>query len=313
MNNLKCVKWLINVIFLGCMAVLNFSCSKEHLSDNSKVVVKDGIVYFQDREAFKSTMSELNTNNELYLEQWEKKIGFKNSYRRLLDSLANDTSISDFEYTKLENTIPDICLATIVNEHGVYVLNDTIHKITMDMEYIIPNLNFSQLNKIELSSTNLKSLNSDIQIFEIQRRLFTSNDPDGQIPGNLKSVSGNNVIKKNSDNSEICRDDISAHLKAWCINTAVYGSVGIKITGRKLKNRKWKDDPMWYAKVEGIAYWGTPAGPGFCGGDKEKRNDKNVGVTMGWYLGIVTCAYIDATYTYEDDGCAKLSWDIHWE
>lgn len=305
------MKKTFHFVLLSCIMALLLSCSNDNLTENvsieEDVKVVNGIVYFKNQSAFKKVMASLHENGQENLSVWEVKMGFDNSYRKKIDTeCAGDEEMLD---TLL--IIEDPFFATVVNQDGIFVINDTIHKITYNQEFLIPNLDFDKLDNISVDF-DLKSAIDGINTFEIIRTNKTKTEE--------KSVTWWNEIKKNYYNSDICNENLSAHLKAWCVNYAAYGSFGVRIEGRKYKkniwgNWDWRDDEMWFAKVDACGWGGPTWSPAvkYCGSD-DGTNKKNVATTLLWYSGgIVFCDSIVCTYTYEDDGCSRLTWTITWE
>lgn len=295
----------IKFAFLFVTSILMFnSCSKEESIPNgynsSGVKVVDDIVYFKNADAFRTTLTDLHKQGRENLTLWEEENSFSNSYRKVLDYELSDSSDVFIENPIIE----DPFFATVVNKDGIFIIEDTIHKITIDKEYLIPELNFSKLAEIE-EGKNLKS-SSNIMSHQIERKVYSSNG--------LKSVTWWNTRKKNTtSNPPVCKSNISAHLKCWCVNYIAYGSIGIRISGRKYKNGKWRDDEMWYGKVDGCALGGPTWSPPVQYCDSQSgTNKKNVDKTLLWYTGAVYCDEITCTYTYDDDGCSRISWTETW-
>ncbi|MGC9354874.1 MAG: hypothetical protein ACP5D9_13605, partial [Mariniphaga sp.] len=203
--------------------------------------------------------------------------------------------------------IPDPFFATVVNRDGVFVIADSIHKITFQKEYIIPGYDTSVLNKLNEPSLKNASLRNDIIEFDIIRGPTNI--------GGLKSVSGWNT-RKISSPCGICW--LSAHLKCWCVNFVAYSSVGIRISGRKARNKSscsnFRDDSMWYAGVDGCAWarpgnFPPPALFQYCG-SKFDTDKKNVDKTLLYQVGTsIYCESVECHYYYSDDG---VCFDQHW-
>lgn len=308
---MKQKKFISNLLLLltAILALTSiYSCSEEELIVNegynsSRVKVVDNVVHFANLDAFHSIMSELHKKGRQNLKVWEDENSFSYSYRKVLDNEQSDSSIIE------KPIIEDPFFATVVNQDGVFVVEDTIYKITLNNEYIIPELDFSKLAAID-EGENLRST-SNIISRQIKRKEFSS---DG-----LRNVTWWNTRKKNSSSTPpVCSNNLSAHLKCWSVNYFLYGSIGIRISGRKYKRRKWRDDDMWYAKVDGCAVggptWSTPAT--YCGSNTG-TNTKNVSKTLLWIAGtpgsaFVSCEEITCDYTYEDDGCPRVTWTETW-
>lgn len=273
---------------------------------NQDIVVKDQIVHFKNLEVFKNTMDELHTNGRDYLIEWENKMCFDNSLR----SYYENDSINEF-YPD-DAIIPDPFFASVVNKDGLFVIADSIHKITYETEYVIPNYDIDLLKTLNRPSLKSVSISGGIIEFKIERGKTNST--------NLKSVSGWNTIEINSP-CGICW--LSAHLKCWCVNFVAYSSVGIRISGRKANNKStcsnFRDDSMWYAGVDGCA-WARPSNfppealLAYCGStfDSDK---KNVDKTLLYQVGTsIYCERIECNYYYSDDGvCFNQHWFEVWQ
>jgi hypothetical protein len=309
---------------------LNIDGETQEYSYNSNgVKVIDNVVYFRDSKSFSETMNTLVTYNEQSLANWETENGFTTSYRKVLngsseDSLAYITETdSAFAYI-----IESPAFATVVNNEGVFVIGDTIHKITYSTEYMIPELDFITLSGID-SDDITKSVSSNIITFEIMRQRLTS--------VSLKSaeatesyIVGTLLIKKNSDTDPriFVNDDgdelakISAHLYAWCNNYSSYSSIGIKLVGRKKGTWGWRNDDMWYGEIYGeTTYFDSYSSSNYTGVIFDKTcsssgtNVSTVSSDIVYKTGqtYLRCKELSGTYTYEDDGSQQGTWEITWQ
>jgi hypothetical protein len=276
----------------------------DQLENQKDVWVENDIVYFKDRTAFKDALTELHRLDVDELEAWEKTIGFSNSYRKILNNQLSDELIDD----KDEFIIEDMYFASVVNQQGVFVLNDTIHKITYSTEYVIPDLDFEKLNKINDGVTERVN---NVETFKIKRGIFK--EPSEVV---LKSVSGWETKKKRGKDDGFKNDDLGVDLKCWCVNYLAYASIGVRIIGREDSWRGWKNRRMDYAKVDGCAYYRLNWQDDEiidCGSD-DGVNEKKVAKTLTWVLvNINVCDSISCEYTYEDVDGDILTWDIKWK
>ncbi|NET72387.1 MAG: hypothetical protein F6K62_16055, partial [Sphaerospermopsis sp. SIO1G2] len=131
------------------------------------VQVRDGIVFFEDLKSFSRTISNLNELSDEDLEFWEDGLDFDNSLRRKYESSFETLEDIDLESSS-ELYIPDESLATLVNEDGIFVVGDEIHKITNNHEYVIKGLDFEKLNQIDDLRVDLPE---NVSKFEIQKGL----------------------------------------------------------------------------------------------------------------------------------------------
>lgn len=304
----------IRITYLIFIVLTLFSCSEEEqlkvrqkldFYNQDDVVVIDGIVHFKNRETFKTTIDVLHKNGRGRLKEWETKVGFYDSFRKLND---NDTINEPYPNNAI---IQDPFFATVVNEDGLFVIADSIHKITFQSEYIIPDYDFELLKEIK-NTDGLKSvkLKNEIIKFEITR---------GKADPLTKSVTWWNTREKYSP-CGICH--LSAHVKCWCVNYAAYSSVGIRISGRKANDitncSDFRNDRMWLAEVDGCA-WARPGNfpPEYLGtycGSSINDDEYNVDKTLLYQVGTsIYCEKIEANYYYSDDGiCINEHWFEVW-
>lgn len=292
--------------FLSCK---NMDETDLQISDQVKnqkdVWVQNDIVYFKDRIAFKDALTELHSLDVDELETWEKSIGFSNSYRKVLNSQLSSESIDEAD----EFIIEDMYFASVVNQDGVFVLNDTIHKITYSTEYVIPDLDFEKLYKINDDASNGLD---NVETFNIKRGSFKE---PSEIA--LKSVSGWETIEKRGDeDDDFYSEDLGVDLKCWCVNYLAYASIGVRIIGKEDSWRGWINRRMDYAKVDGCAYYrlnwqGSEIID--CGSD-DGEDEKKVAKTLTYiFVNINVCDSISCEYTYEDVDGDILTWDIKWK
>ncbi|MCG6191413.1 hypothetical protein [Maribellus maritimus] len=338
------MKYFLKISLILIVSIfLIYSCSEEqeesfqtidkeiaqidYNSDGVKVV--DDVVYFKNAKAFAKTMQALNEKKEKDLENWEIENGFAASYRKVLNGTSKDSLIyltetdSAFSYI-----IESPEFATVVNEDGVFVIGDTIHKITYSVEYMIPDLDFSALSAIDLGDIT-KSAKSNIVTYEITRQKLT--------PVCLKSaavtesyIMGSRLLRKNyntdplvfmNDEGDLL-EKISAHLHAWCNNYSNYSEIGVKIVGRKRGTFGWRNDNMWYAAVSAeTTYLQSYSADNYTGVIYEKTysrsgtNESTVGGNIVTNSGqtYFRCMELNCTYTYQDDYSQTGVWEITWE
>ena len=251
-------------------------------------------------KGFTNTINLLHKNGRDNLKTWEVEIGFENSLRKFYEDtvVAKSKTNEAFETDSWE-LVSDSFFASVVNKDGIYVVGDTIHKITYDIEYLITDGDFKKLEDLD---NGLKSSGTVIEFNIIRQQ------------GSDKDWAGWRTIKKSCPCGNC---NLSAHLKAWNVSYAYYASCGIRITGRKYDG-KWKDDAMWWAKVDGCArinsciYTACSGYYTVCG-NAEGTNKINVDKTLEYWVyplsgGILFCDYVHADYYYTDDGCYNQHW-----
>ena len=252
-------------------------------------------------------MEELHEKGRNYLEVWEIKMCFDNSLRNFYETDSLNESYPD------NGIIQDPFFASVVNQDGLFVIGDSIHKITFEKEYIIPNYNFAALQKLN-NPSKLKNAVINNQIIEFNILRGSAKEKD------LKSVNWWNTREKYAP-CGYCH--LSAHLKCWCVNYAAYASVGIRISGRKANNipacSDFRDDRMWLAKVDGCA-WARPGNftPPWLGqycGSSINDDEYNVDKTLLYQVGTsIYCERIEAHYYYSDDNiCFNEHWFEVWQ
>jgi hypothetical protein len=293
------------ILFSFTFFALTYSCSKNELSEKEQiqetVYAKDNIVHFKSMKDFVKTINFLHSLHRKDLATWEKDLGFSKSMRNYYEELQ-DPNNADIE--DRWSVIPDPVFASIVNEQGVFVIGDTIHKITYNYEYLITDGDLNKLDDLEKSETFKSSTSNIIQIPIIR---FEKDN-------NLKWVGW-----KTYEKTDIC--DLTnrrAQLKAWNVTYALYASSGIRIVGRQhIKNiwgnYDWKDWYMDYAKVDGCVRATAIVGAQstgvyeLCGSDEE-TDEKNVDKTLTYWAGtgvVINVFWVHANYYYEDGGCSK--------
>lgn len=136
------------------------SCEQSELSKvEPDVRLENGRVVFKDDLAFENTMNMLHTYEVEQIEQWEKGLGH-DSYRNSDLFLTEDEVVHDNQF------------AAILNENAEYQIGNTIHKITHEIEYMIP------IGKEEALISKDFSDN-DIEKFEIINKNFDLKDEKG--------------------------------------------------------------------------------------------------------------------------------------
>ena len=282
----------------------------EESSSIPGVEVRDGIVFFKNTESFSQTLSLLNSIDDEELEFWEDSLDFDNSLRK-----GYDISFDTLEDIDLESSsklyIPDDALATVVNENGIFVVGNEIHKITNENEYIVQNLDFDKLKQIDDSEVNLPE---NVTKFKIRKGIKDNTLIQTR-------VGEGKYTRKKSPYVDIGVKHLSAHLIAWHRTYAGYASIGVRIKGRKLKRRKWRNDKMWYASLEYTASISIqqnllPYTTELLTGFKSRRNKKRVGKVIKFmsYIGKwYEVNFIDCKFEYHDDGYPLRVWQERWD
>jgi hypothetical protein len=301
-------------LILLCISIF-YGCEKEttiipEKTQDVSIVLKPSpqgnVLYFKNMNEFSNTVSELHSFSNEELLTWEKNIGIK-SFRSRVDEMKNNitTSEGNTEYEKLAATIPDRVFATIVNNNSVYIIGDTIFKVTYDYEYAIPNLKWEKVPDDDLKST---CQDGEIIQKKIERRGFSLNNGDQQ-----KSVLGWPTKRIKLDNGKY------ALCEAWNMTCINYGSVGIKVVGQRKAWIGYANISMDYGYVIGCGMIGQPFTPmiQYCGSNEETNKSICESVFV-WAVGLnpafttFYCDFINAGYQWTIDG-ESGSIDILWE
>ncbi|MDH5366760.1 MAG: hypothetical protein OEW67_07220 [Cyclobacteriaceae bacterium] len=160
---------LSKLMTLGIMSLTMFftiSCEQNEFNNVDKdVKLENGRVVFKDLKAFENTMNTLHTYELEQIATWEKNLGHL-SYRN------SEVFMTD------EEVVHDNQFAAVLNENAEYQIGDVIHKITHEIEYMIP------VDKEEALIMNDFD-NPAIEKFKIINQQFEMKDEKGNSLGEV--------------------------------------------------------------------------------------------------------------------------------
>ncbi len=144
-------------------------------------VVKDGYIKFDNKESYLKVYKKLSTASELELKIWNSNLPFK-SLKNIFDAnliLERENVKSDVDPTTPISEIKDKALYSLLNEKGVLMCGDTIVKIKEGNLFIIPNNDFTIVEKITNGEdvSNLKDITKQKLCTEIKPT--EKKNPDG--------------------------------------------------------------------------------------------------------------------------------------
>ncbi|OED48329.1 hypothetical protein AB832_00225 [Flavobacteriaceae bacterium (ex Bugula neritina AB1)] len=294
-------------ILLGIVSFLFISCEQDIENPQDEVVkVENGTLFFKDQDSFKNQIEALHLMSGSERESWLREIKFSNSlYQKTKDLTIEE--ILDQNYVE----VADRVFSVILNSDGVYVVGNTAHKILQYEELTLDKSDFVN-NK---NSWNKKNVVKRYPIYysdgDYLKKLTAKSPVDVLYktePYNGDFVYPNNILQR----ANLGVRHLSAHLLGWNRGYVGYASVGIKITGRKKKRGKWRNDDMWYASItydaEVVGDFGTIREKS---GFKSGTNEKDVQETIFWKTGgRYSQGHIDADFEYEDDGYLRVRSDV---
>lgn len=192
----KLIKYFIVVFALTFTLT---SCDKDEqinleLANNEKgYTVENGYIKFKSIQDYKDLYEKLSTASELELNAWNENLPFKSLEAKYKDdkveSYVCDNNISDDINYHLNTKRLNATLASMYNENGVLVINDTILKIKDEYLYTIVNGDFSLIDKIE--SNNLD--NTDFVTKEKHTVIVDPVNVDG-VEGLQKTISDRTLV-----------------------------------------------------------------------------------------------------------------------
>lgn len=182
-KNIKCIFSILIIIFALT------SCDKNELNNLETIKVKNGYsiengyIKFENINEYKALYEKLSNASKLELEIWNKNLPFKSLELKYNEDniqmyVADNNSTNEMgEQLNTKRLNPT--LASLFNENGVLVINDTILKIKDEFLYTITNGDFSLLEKID-NNINFKSENISKELHTIKLEPTKDLNPDGQ-------------------------------------------------------------------------------------------------------------------------------------
>jgi len=152
-KNIKCIFSILIIIFALT------SCDKNELNNFETIKVKNGYsvengyIKFENINEYKALYEKLSNASKLELEIWNKNLPFKSLELKYnednIQMYVADNNLTNEMGEQLNTKRLNPTLASLFNENGVLVINDTILKVKNEFLYSITNGDFSLLNRIE--------------------------------------------------------------------------------------------------------------------------------------------------------------------
>ena len=159
-KNIKCIFSILIIIFALT------SCDKNELNNFETIKVKNGYsvengyIKFENINEYKALYEKLSNASKLELEIWNKNLPFKSLELKYnednIQMYVADNNLTNEMGEQLNTKRLNPTLASLFNENGVLVINDTILKIKDEFLYTITNGDFSLLEKIN-NNINFKN------------------------------------------------------------------------------------------------------------------------------------------------------------
>jgi hypothetical protein len=253
--------------------------------------VRDGVVHFENQLAFNKTMELLHKNGPSQLENFERSIGFTNSLRSKLLSIENE------ELPPVN--IKDLFFASVVNSEGVFFIGNTIHKITEEFEFAMPNGDEKLLTEALANRTSEKFKDAGI----VEHRIISRDFSNAHFSG--ESQQSQSLGTDQSGNSK------RIVMQAWSRNYLAYASNGVNLNTESYRrtcglcSKKWRDSAVEYIKVSvesrqyssitGTGYWFV------LNKEEEAYSYDHVQKIMDYVVGTgvwIDTEYIKCTYSW---------------
>ncbi len=290
-----------NVYLLIVFIMILYSCSDEPLLndvnsfENKEFIIANGMLNFKDQNAFSKQVDHLHKMSKEEREHWLQDINFNNS----LYTKTKDLSSEEFINAKMVD-VPDEIFATLLNDKGEFAIGEEIHRITQNKELVMSKSSFSK------NAGNWDDGNA-VSKFDVY---YGENDyARKDVPYTVYPYDGDFALESNpSEIANLEVDHLRAKIIGWNRGYIAYASVGIKISGKKKRRRKFKNDKMWYAAFRYDAtvhgdFGAVREKEGF----KEGRHEKDVQETIFWKTGgRYSFVRMSASFIYEDDGHPRV-------
>ena len=312
---LKMVSLLCILLSIACTTEESETLETNGLEENSitenvtseiGLHVEDGILFFKNETSFKNQLEALHAMTSAEQESWLTEIGFSNSlYQETKDLTIEE--ILEKNYVE----VPDRVFSLLLNVDGVYVVENTAHKILQYEELTM------STNEFMKDKTNWDKKDA-VKSFDIYYA-----DNDYLNPMNSNSRTDFLYSRKPYDGEFVYINNVlvyvnlgvthlSAHMIGWNRGYVGYATFGVKIKGRKKRRGKWGNDDMHYASINYDAWAIGDFGDlreevGF----KSGTNQSDVQKTIFWKIGgRYSQGHIAADFEYEDDGYLRVRSDI---
>lgn len=284
------------------------------------VALKDGLMYFKDAETLHAELGNLanmdSADYAAWKAQWQGFRSLQDRYDAIAEEVlkAEDMDEVDIEQLVKREGLPyyeGLSYAKVVSGEGILLVGEDMLVLREDKEF---SMSFDRQNlALARTAKTLAELN------DASARVHTVYD---QLEDKRRKWTGSSLEKITPYPNQT--NNLSAHLEAWSLNFTYHVEVGASITGRKYKKRcgtcrrKWQNDDMWYAKVQGTfrAYNSQTQRVEDYNIFRERNHHDYVAdsepLPPGSYLiEQVTAferAYLFLAYHYEDDGYPRLIW-----
>jgi len=270
------------------------SCDKEELNNfesnkaENGYTIENGYIKFQSIGEYKTLYEKLSNLNNEALTDWNNNLSFKTlevKYEedKIEKYFSNGVPEGEMSY-QLNTKRLNSHLASMFNEKGVLVINDTILKIKDEFLFTITNGDFSLLEKID-NDTNYESKYVIKQMHTIKLAATMNTSSDGM----QKAISNRTPVFYTSSKT---REAVTfeAYLSG--------GYIKFEMEGRYQK-KSWLG---WILSESSPLVYGRINGSGTCGGATINTNnpteDDCITLIMQFYVGAYDPLPFDLTVTY---------------
>ncbi len=278
----------------------NFEFLSYSLKLGEDIKVIDGAIHFKNDLSFIETMNYLHKNGQAKLIDFEKLIGFNKSLRAKM--------VEDFDSIQNMNiNIIDLFFATVVNEKGIYFIDNTIYKVTDKYEYALKNGDEKKLS--DLISGQMVSNSKELIVRKITGSDNTQVNRDffGESEYKTHWMVGN--VKKR------------VRMNAWSRNYLKYSSSGVNIytesyrKGGLFGRWSWRDSAVKYLRVDAeTKCYAEVNGEGaweIIKDSEDAHNADHIQTVLEYVVAVIgggwlTTEYIKCTYTYIRDDNGEL-------
>ena len=179
---------ILNIKFISILllSVFLYSCETEEVQTKTasqpEFKIQDGYFKFKSFNDYRKVYERVSSFNSEQLENWNKELPFKSLETKYKNDGINmyiiDNGTEEFNY-KLNTKRVNPTLASLYNEDGVMVINDTIYKIKDTYLYLITNGDFTLLNNINNNINVLNNKNIQMQEHTIRIEPSENINPEG--------------------------------------------------------------------------------------------------------------------------------------
>lgn len=273
MSNLfKVLSIVFCAFFVSCSDILDEKDTQGRLYQTraffaQDFVLENGCLNFKDKVSYMNVLTTLNGKSKTELITWSTNNGFNS----LLASYECYNSGEDDEKSTSVYEMADEAAATLFNENGLLVINDTIYKVINEYVYIIPGKDFDFLQDIDKINNSPASMKYQHTQY-LQPVVLTRSS----VSGGERSF----MIQVSKKRREYAEFDVS---KSYSKITGM-AFANIKLKGRAQKKKMWWklpfDDELVWGQVncDGILINDRVAKPGAV--SPLVRNQKETSVSI---------------------------------